>query len=202
MKQLILLMAFTLTIKGYAQVTTKQPSLSPAAKIIFKDVKSKLTNEEKNFFSKDVYVQKADKTRLTLDENGEDQGFLEVLISPTDLNNDGIEEIFMRTSGSFFGEALPDLYIYIKDKNGKYMQQQGVSSTRLYARATGFGGYPDLIGGAPEGPGFNKLPTTFDVFRWDGSKYKLYKKNQPHAKTDKSIDEEVSLAYVKKLPDN
>lgn len=207
MKYFFILFAFTITIKDYAQVskpvaTQKNVPLSPSAKIIFKDIKTQLTNEEKNFFSKDVYVQKADKTRLTIDENGEDQGVMDVEIHPTDLNKDGIEEIFTRTSGTFFGQWLPDLVVYIKNKDGKYIYQEGVSSPRLYVHAIGVGGYPDLIGGQPEGPGFNHPVAKIDTYRWDGTKYKLYKKNQAKLKTDKSIDEVVSPAYVKTIPAN
>lgn len=198
MKYFFLLLAITITIKTSAQVTVKDKVvLSPAAKIVFANVKTQLSNEEKNFFAKDVYIQKQDRSRLTVDPNGEDQGVLDVEIYPTDINKDGIEEIFTRTSGTFFSQWLQDLYVYIKNTSGKFILQQDVFSPRLYARASGFGGYPDLVGGAPEGPGFHKSPTKFDVFRWDGNKYKLYKKNQPIVKTDKSIDEVVSPEYVK-----
>lgn len=202
MKQALLLIAVTIAIKAYAQVSSKQPPLSPAAKIIFKNVKTKLNNEEKNFFAKGFYIQTADKTRLTVDDHGEDQGFMEVEIYPTDLNKDSVEEIFTRTSGTFFGQSLTDLNLYIKDKNGKYVLQEGASSPRLYVHAPGFGGYPDLIGGLPEGPGFDKPKGGVDTYRWDGNKYKLYKKNQVSLKTDKSIEEVISPAYVKTLPAN
>ena len=192
---LLLMIAFIVTHKVNAQ----QAALSPAAKIVFKDVKSKLTNAEKNFFAKGVYVQSKDKNALTVDENGEDQGVLAVEIYPTDLNKDGIEEIFTRTSGSFFGQGLPDLTLYIKNKNGQYILQDGVSSPRLYVHGQGVQGYPDLIGGQPEEPGFNHPVQKVDTYRWDGTKYKLYKKNQSPLRTDKSIDEEVSPAYVKTL---
>ncbi len=70
MKYFFLLIAFGITIRINAQ----QVALTPAAKIVFKDVKSKLTHVEKNLFSNGVYVQKQDRTRLTVDPNGEDQG--------------------------------------------------------------------------------------------------------------------------------
>ncbi|MEO6330475.1 MAG: hypothetical protein ABIO55_16185 [Ginsengibacter sp.] len=202
MREIFLFIVVTIAIKASAQVSPKQPSLSPAAKIIFKNVKTKLTNDEKNFFAKGVYIQTADKTKLTVDEHGEDQGAMAVEIYPTDLNKDSIEEIFIRTSGTFFGQWLPDLNLYIKNKNGKYLLQEGVSAPRLYVHATGFDGYPDLIGGLPEGPGFDKPKGGVDTYRWDGNKYKLYKKSQASLKTDKSIEEVISPAYVKTLTAN
>ena len=203
MKYFFLLMAFTFANKAYTQIATKEKvALSPAAKIIFKIVKTKLANEEKNFFSKGMYVQTADKTRLTMDEHGEDQGFTEVEIYPADLNKDGIEEIFTRTSGTFFGQCKQDLGLHIKDNSSKYIPQENVSSTSFFARVTGNGGYPDLIGGPPECPGFEKMPTKFDVYRWDGKKYKMYQHNQSHLKTDKSIEEVISPAYAKTVAAN
>ncbi len=205
MKQSFLPIAFSVAISLFTQMESRSQDkvpLSPAAKIIFKNIKTKLTNEEKNFFAKGVYVQTADKTRLTMDEHGEDQGSMDVEIYPADLNKDGIEEIFMRIAGTFFGQSLPDLKVYIKNINGKYVMQESVSSPRLFARASGFGGYPDLIASAYEGPGFYKSPTKFDVFRWDGKKYNVYKHNQPYLKTDRSIEEVVSPEYVKTIPAN
>ena len=184
------------------KINAQQAALTPAAKIIFKDVKSKLTTEEKNFFSDGVYVQKQDKTRLTVDADGEDQGVMGVEIYPTDLNKDGIEEIFTRTSGTFFGQGLQDLNMYVKNKSGKYIVQEAVSSPRLYVHGPGVEGYPDLIGGQPEEPGFNHPVMKVDTYRWDGTNYKLYKKNQQPLRTDKSIDEVISPAYVKMLPAN
>lgn len=193
---LLLIAAFTTIQKTNAQ----QVTLSPAAKIIFAHVKSKLTNEEKNFFAEGVYVQSQNRTALTVDENGEDQGALSVEIYPNDLNKDGIEEIFTRMNGTFFGQGLQDLSFFIKNKNGRYVLQDGVSSPRLYVQGPGVQGYPDLIGGQPEEPGFNHPVLKVDTYRWDGTKYKLYKKNQAPLRTDKSIDEEVSPAYIKTLP--
>ncbi|MEO6290440.1 MAG: hypothetical protein ABIO76_10990, partial [Ginsengibacter sp.] len=207
MKQFILFITLAATIQLSAQVDTKtnlkdNVVLSPTAKIIFQNVKTKITNAEKNFFAEGVYVQKDDKSKLTMDTNGEDNGVLDVEVYPTDLNKDGIEEIFIRTSGTFFGQWLPDLNLFIKNKNGKYVAQADVSAPRFYARYPGVSGYPDLVGGAPEGPGFNLPKGPINMCRWDGNTYKLYKKNQVNLKSDKSIEEVISPAYVKTLAVN
>jgi hypothetical protein len=205
MKQFFLAIVFFIAIKAYTQISnqpqTQSVKLSPAAKIIFKDVKTKLSNEEKNFFSEGFYVQKQDKNNITNDKSGEDMGVMNVEIYPTDLNKDGTEEIFMRTSGTFYGQWLPDLTLYIKDKNGKYVLQKDVSSPRLYTRTSGFGGYPDLVGGLPEGPGFEEPKGNIVTYRWDGTKYKIYNKKQAQ-ETETSIDEVVSPEYVKTIPAN
>lgn len=207
MKQFFLFVTLAVTIRLSAQVATKTNSkdnvaLSPTAKIIFQSVKTKMTNTEKNFFAEGVYVQKEDKSKLTMDTNGEDNGVLDVEIYPTDVNKDGVEEIFIRTSGTFFGQWLPDLSLYIKNKNGKYVAQADVSAPRFYARYPGIGGYPDLVGGAPEGPGFNLPKGPINMYRWNGNNYKLYKKNQVNLKSDKSIEEVISPDYIKTLAVN
>lgn len=77
--------------------------------------------------------------------------------------------------------------------------QEGVSSSRLYVHGTGVDRYPDLIGRQPEEPGFNHPVMKVDTYRWNGTSYMLYKKNQSPLSTDKSIDEEISAADVKTL---
>lgn len=207
MKNFLLLITLLISAKTYAQVEDKnrdavkdKATLSPAARIIFMKVKTKMSNEEKNFFSQGVFVQSGDKSLLTVDPNGEDQGVLDVEIYPTDLNKDGNEEIFTRTSGTFFGQWLQELSLYIKNKSGQYVIQKDVSAPRFYARWPGVGGYPDLVGGAPEGPGFNNPKGPINMYRWDGNTYKLFKKNQVNLKTDKSIEDIMSPEYAKTLP--
>ncbi len=208
MKWHLLSIALLSVIITEAQVTSKKPlpktvvsklDLSPAAKIIFRDIKTTLSNEEKNYFSKGAYVRTDDKNSLTPDDKGEDMGVFNVEIYPTDLNKDGIEEIFMRTSGTYFGQWLQDLQLYIKNQHGKYVLQDAIASPRLYLRATSFGGYPDLIGGQPEGPGFNHSVAKIDTYRWNGNAYQVYKKNQVKLSTDKSVEEVISPAYGKTI---
>lgn len=186
------------------QVSKKQTPLSPAAKIIFRDIPTLLSNEEKNFFAEDIRVEDAEYITLLLvvDSTEEYMPRVEVFISPTDLNKDGIEEIFIQQNSDYFGREESDLQLYIKDKSGEYIFQD-MSSAHWHTRATGFGGYPDLIGDdrAHIGGGWDqtKPVTKFDTYRWNGKAYKLYKKAQPHLSSDKSI-EVISWAYVISLP--
>jgi hypothetical protein len=176
---------------------------------LFRNIKTKLSATEKKFFASGYAIQyreEADTSVVLLDENKiigiNEGGRVDVDIVAADLNHDGVEEIFKRTNGTFFGQWLQDLVLYIKNKDGKYVVQDSVNSPRLYARVTSNKGYPDLIASEPEGPGFEKLPTKFDVYRWDGTRYNVYKHNQPPLKTDKSIEEVISVVYEKTLPDS
>lgn len=196
MKHLILLFFFMILspILLEAQSKENNTSLSPEAKYIFQYVKTKLNIAEKNFFgegyklkydaeSNDTSLYFFDKDDTTLNDET-----VSVYISPVDLNKDGVEEIFIQDQSGFFGPQIQDQTFYIKNNKGDYVLQKDVSSPGFFARATSFGGYPDLIGGAGGGPGFNyKVPTRFNVYRWDGKEYKLFKKNQPHLKTDRLI---------------
>jgi len=203
------------TISDYSQDyasplhTVTDPSI--IAKFAFRNVKTKLTDEEKKLFTKDLVVQyrgnKDTSLKYVYDETADTKdlptAYLEIF--PADLNKDGVEEIFVRLSSSFFGPWLAPLNIYIKEKNGEYQMQDSIGDIahpRLFARASGYGGYPDLIGSPPEGPGFYKIPTKFDVYRWNGRQYKLYKHSQPYQKGDKSIEEKISPAYQSALPDS
>lgn len=188
--------------------TVTNPSI--VADYIFKNIKTKLSAAEKMEFADGFIIKYGDNddTTLLCDFIGDGSDFerVHLEIFPTDLNKDGVEEIFTRANSLFFGQWLQPLTMYIKGKDGKYVEQNFLSeddtSPRLFARATGYGGYPDLIGSIPEGPGFYKQPTKFNVYRWDGTKYKIYKHNQPYLKTDESIEFDVSPAYQASLPDS
>jgi hypothetical protein len=174
--------------------------LTPEAKWVFKDIRTKLSNAEKNFFVDGlVLFYRKDLKETVLTMKGEkgappDGSIITVEIFPTDMNKDGVEEIFMRQSGIFFGQWLPDLVLYMKNANGKY-EAQAASSTRLFATDYAYQGYPELVGSLPEGPGFNdyagyKIP----AFRWNGKKYIEYKGKT--AAGSHSIEEEISPAYT------
>jgi hypothetical protein len=179
---------------------------------LFRDVKTKLSDADKRSFADGFAIQYRNRegdTSLVLNDKemgliGMDKGGrVRVEIFPTDLNHDGVEEIFMSTNGIFFGQFEPDLEMYIKDKKGDYILQDSMSEAHLYARATGNLGYPDLIGDNRGGPAaMEENYTKFNVYRWNGVKYMLYKHNQPPLATDKPIEGGVNEAYQKKLPDS
>lgn len=168
--------------------------LSKESEYIFRFTKTKLTNAEKNFFAKDYkleYRKEEKDTVLTIEDiNSKNHQRIRATVEviTVDINNDGKDEVFVRESDEYSSPDIQDLSLYIKNERGIYVRQEGVYSPEFFVRSTSNGGWPDLIGGPGGGPGMdNNPPSKFDVYRWDGGKYKLFKKNQPHLKSDKQV---------------
>ena len=155
--------------------TTPAEKLSPAAAALFKGCKTTISNGDKNTIQQlSGFTTKTDDIQLY----------------PTDLNNDGTEEIFIQEFNfEMYGNAGAMTTLYIKNNAGKFEKQEDASAPYLSARKTSNKGYPDLIAG---GPGFR-----FSVYRWNGTKYEVFKMDQATASTDKMIDD-VSKAYLSK----
>ncbi len=157
-----------------AATNVSDHKLTNAAASLFKNINTSISNADKNDIQKMSGFSK----------NNDD-----LHIYPTDLNNDGIEEIFIQDCDiTMYGNAGCGTMIFIKNSSGKYSLQQEAMAPYLLTRPTSNKGYPDLIAG---GPGFK-----FSVFRWDGTQYRQYKNNQESNAADKMIDE-VSAAYIK-----
>ncbi len=210
-----------LFIDSFSQTNQKAIPVinNPAAvaEILFSNVKTNLTPREKAFFAKNIVYLVFDDdqdgkkdTMLTYIEDDKDrykkfteddiQRSSQVDIFPADLNNDAVEEIFLRKSGCYIDcHCTQPLQLYIKDKSGNYkLQEQLQDETRLFARTTSNLNFPDLIGSAPECGGINNvIPTKFNTYRWNGNTYQVYQKQRPPLKTDKSIEEIISPAYQK-----
>lgn len=155
--------------------TTPAEKLTPAAAALFKGCKTTLNNGDKNAIQ--VLSGYQSKTE-------------DIQLYPTDLNYDGIEEIFIQEFNfEMYGNAGAMTTLYIKNNAGKFEKQEDASAPYLSIRKTSNKGYPDLIAG---GPGFR-----FSVYRWNGTRYEVFKMDQPTASTDKMIDE-VSKAYTSK----
>ena len=222
MKAVLPLIIFLLLfINSFSQANQKAiPVINNPAKvaeILFRNVKTNLPSRDKAFFAKDIVYLVFDDdqdgkkdTMLTYIEDVNDrykkfteddiQRSSQVELFPADLNNDAVEEIFLRKSGCYIGcHCTQPLQLYIKDKSGNYKLQDVMSEeTRLSARTTSNLNFPDLIGSSPECGGmYNKIPTKFNVYRWNGNTYQVYQKQRPPLKTDKSIEEVISPAYQK-----
>lgn len=136
-------------------------SLSPAASLLFKDVKSKLSISEKNYIAKlSNLTLSTDKKSFIIKEDPETNYSVEVY--PLDLNNDGQEEVFIAQYSSWFGNSGEDFTIYIKNEGGIYQSAISVLGNPLILESVK-GGYPDLVIG---GPGFQ-----FPVWQWNGKNY-------------------------------
>lgn len=143
--------------------------LSAVGSILFKNVKSKLTDAEKNQVADMtgfVLVQKKDEP-FAQDKESLDYPFA-AQVTVTDMNKDGVEEVFIQFGNTYTsGAAGQNIVLFIKNKQGKYETNLGFPGVDPQQLKTGFGGYPDLLIGGPgmEGP----------VWRWNGKEYVYYK---------------------------
>ncbi len=148
---------------------TAQGSLSPIAKILFKDVKCKLTDKEKNRIAELTGFVLSGKTEepFAMDKESLDYPYT-ARVWTTDMNKDGIEEVFLQFGNTFTsGNTGANIVLFIKDKTGDYKTNLGFPGVEPDLLKTVHLGYPDILIG---GPGFN-LP----IWRWNGKEYEFYK---------------------------
>ena len=160
MKKLFLMLVF-LSIAVSLLSQTNQVQLTDGARVLFSNVKSKLTNEEKNWIFKQLgFTLSKDKKKFL-------SGDFEVGVTPyvTDLNNDKKEEVFVvMQSEPVFGNVGENFSLFAKNDTGKFEKQTELGGGIAMILNTVNKGYPDIAVG---GPGFE-----FPIYRWDGKKYK------------------------------
>jgi hypothetical protein len=172
---------------------SSQTQLSEGAKLLFKNIKTKLTSSEKNqVYKTSGLVVSNDKKQFAIanDAVSLDHSFNAVVL-PTDLNNDGKEELFVIYGNSYTsGETGSNVLLFIKDKMGNYQFNFGFSGTSPLILSTKKAGYPDLLIG---GPGVE-----YPVWRWNGKEYIFYKKitEQTLSKIKTVKAEDISRAYI------
>jgi len=144
---------------------TNIATLSEGGALLFKNTKSKLTNDQKNWLFKQLnFTVSKDKKKFMSDE-------YEVTLEPyvTDLNKDGNEEVFIvMKSGALFGNTGEDFILYIKKMNGNFERDPELGGGIAMILNSKNSGYPDIAIG---GPGFD-----FPICRWNGKQYKYLKK--------------------------
>lgn len=162
-KYLLLAIVLPVFFTAYAQLK-KNTDLSDGASLLFKNIKSKLTNEEKNWFFKELkFTLSKDKTKFMSEE-------FEVTLLPyvTDMNKDDNEEVFIvMQSGALFGNTGESFSLFTKNNKGSFEIQPELGGGIAMILSSKNLGYPDIAIG---GPGFK-----FPVFRWNGKKYKYFK---------------------------
>ncbi len=166
--------SFRTAITQYNEILKREPEvsaegLSEVARLLFKDVKCKLPDFEKN--------QIADSTGFVLSGNKEEPFAMDkesldypynAQVTITDMNKDGIEEVFIQFGNSYTsGMTGSSIVLFIKSKQGVYRTNLGFPGVEPEQLKTGYGGYPDLLIG---GPGFE-----FPIWRWNGKEYVFYK---------------------------
>lgn len=165
--------------------------LSPIATILFSNVKSKLTFDEKNkIASLTGYVLSGNKVQPFAQDKDSKEFPFNTLVYPTDLNKDGSEEIFLVFGNSYTsGNTGSSVVVYIKNAAGNFTSHLGFPGTTPDILSTVNMGYPDLMIG---GPGFE-----FPILRWNGKTYYNFRtvKDKDLEKLKKSSLEDLSKIY-------
>ncbi len=162
-KYLTFLVLLILSMASFTQPNTT-PVLTEGAGLLFKDTKSKLTNEEKNWLFKHInFTLSKDKKQFM---SGEYEVAVQTYI--TDINKDGKEEVFIvMQSGALFGNTGENFALYMKNGKGYFEFRDEIGGGIAMILASKNLGLPDIAIG---GPGFK-----FPAYRWDGKKYKYFK---------------------------
>jgi len=165
MKKIVLFLLFSLSCITLLNAQTNM-STTPAASMLFKNMKTKLSVAEKNEIARlSKLLLSKDKKRFMIEEDADPN--YRVSAYPVDMNKDGKEEIFILENSGYFGQAGAQVRLYIKDASGKYqvvLDDTGIPGIL----ATMAGGYPELQIG---GPGFEQ-----PIYRFNGKMYTFYKK--------------------------
>ena len=146
-------------------VAAQSTQLTGIATKLFKEVKSKLTDLEKNkIASLTGFVLSGNKDEpFASDKDSKEYPFM-AFVYPTDLNKDGIEEIFIVFGNTYTsGNTGSNVVLYIKNNSGNFTAHLGFPGTAPDILTTVNKGYPDLMIG---GPGFE-----FPILRWNGKTY-------------------------------
>ena len=163
-KYFLIAILFIIPFATFAQAKTTV-ILSEGATLLFKNAKSKLTNDQKNWLFKQLNFT------LSKDKNKFMSGEYEVATQPyiTDMNKDGKEEVFIvMESSALYGNTGQDFILYIKNSKGNFERDPELGGGIAMILVSKNPGYPDIAIG---GPGFD-----FPICRWDGKKYKYLKK--------------------------
>jgi hypothetical protein len=185
---LVLLYATCCTAQS-GQKSLDTELINPGAAKLFEGKKSNLSIPERNAICKSLGI-KYDITSGGFTEGENNEQIFPATAYPTDINKDGIEEVFVSYGNSYTSGATgSSIVLFIKNPAGKYEMQLGFPSTLPYALPTANKGYPDLLIG---GPGFE-----FPVWRWNGKEYVFVKKmTEKDWLKLKSVNvEELSQAY-------
>lgn len=168
MKKLLLLTCAGLAF-GHV-LFAQNNKLSEMASLLFKDVKTKLTAEEKNQIAAQLgFIPSGNQDMPFVQDKDSKEYPFAAAVFPADMNKDGKEEIFVVFGNSFTsGNTGSSVILFIKDGNGAYSQQLGFPGMVPDVLSTANKGYPDLLIGVPG--------LEYPVWRWDGEAYNLFKK--------------------------
>ena len=156
---------------------------------LFKGVKNHLSIKDKiDIYKKCKFHLSANGKDFIEEDENEDvpDAHFDVHVEAVDLNNDGIEEVFIHWGNLFTsGNVAVNVTLFVK-RNGIYESNLGFGGMALITNRNN-NGYPDLIIG---GPGF-----TSPVWRWNGMKYFFYKSLNQSSAEYKSL----KLTYLNSI---
>jgi alpha-tubulin suppressor-like RCC1 family protein len=153
---------------------TGQPSgdvkLNSVAARLFSNVKTKLSNAEKNALAdlSGFVLSKTNSAQFTVKGQPPGEEFpFDVTVYPLDLNNDGKEEAIFVWGNTFWsGGAGNSSIVMGKNTAGNYVKLHE-SQGFVYLMTSRTQGYPDIYQEVPS-PN-NKYP----VYKWNGREYKM-----------------------------
>lgn len=150
-------------------ITTKPKAvlasvLNEDAALLFKQSNSRLSTWDKNKLAKALdFKLSEDKKHFILNEQSADYPF-NVFTYATDMNKDGIEEVFVFYGNSFTsGQTGSSVILLMRDSHSDWHSYLGTEGITVAVLGTGKHGYPELAIGIP---GFQ-----YPVFGWNGSNY-------------------------------
>jgi len=150
-------------------ITTKPKAvlstiLNDDAVLLFKQSNSRLSVWDKNQVAKALdFKLSHDKKQFVLNDQSADYPF-DVHVYGTDMNKDGVEEIFVFYGNSFTsGQTGSSVILLMRDSQGDWHPYLGNEGIAIYVLGTRSKGYPDLAAGIP---GFQ-----YPVFGWNGTNY-------------------------------
>lgn len=172
----ILLLSLVYVLPLGAQQTVANTANTAGVQLMFKGVTTKLTAVEKESIFKQLGFSVApDRKQFIAGADAKEFPFTAEVL-PTDLNRDGIEELFVVYGNSFTsGHTGSSVVLFIKNAAGQYESNLGFPGTAPDVLPTTSKGYPDLVIG---GPGFS-----YPVWRWNGKKYDLLRQISDKALT-------------------
>lgn len=147
---------------GLVFVLASVASASPASDLLFKGVKTSLSSQDRESIARQVGLTLSKDKKSFVDETGRT---LAVEVRELHLNADRKPEVLVIISGSafLFGSAGSGVQLYVKNSQGRYVQNLGFPAADVKVLTARTKGYQDLL---ILGPGF-QCP----VWRWNGSSY-------------------------------
>lgn len=176
----------TLLLFSWSLLVFAQNKLTPVASQVFKNVRTKASPAEQNKICKELDLSLGADHSVMMSKEFP----VSVDVYPTDLNKDGLEELFLVFgSTSLFGNTGEGFELYQQTKAGSFVKcaDVGGQGSPTFLSSSNLG-YPDFLVG---GPGFE-----FPVYRWNGKTYKYSRQIKDAALKNKTI---IGLDSLRKM---